>query len=99
MVCLNNLNRITISEEIRLNPTKLSRFTIFFCLFKRPISVSFYCRLILWGCSSSHLGVSILDFGLTWGVLGKIPSYLAVKVSFRVAREKIQKYIIRKWVL
>ena len=26
---------------------------------------------------------------LTWGVLGKTPSYLAVKVSFRVAREKI----------
>ena len=26
---------------------------------------------------------------LTKGVLGKTPSYLAVKVSFRVAREKI----------
>ena len=28
-------------------------------------------------------------FGLTLGFLGKTPSYLAVKVSFRVAREKI----------
>ena len=27
------------------------------------------------------------------GVLGKTPSYLAVKVSFRVARDKISKYI------
>ena len=29
------------------------------------------------------------EFGLTYGVLGKTPSYLAVKVLFRVAREKI----------
>ena len=29
------------------------------------------------------------DFGLTWGVLGKTPSYLAVKVLFRVAHDKI----------
>ena len=42
-----------------------------------------------WGCSSSRLGVYISAFGLTQGVLGKTPSYLAVKVSFRVAREKI----------
>ena len=28
-------------------------------------------------------------FGLTEGVLGKTPSYLAMKVSFRVEREKI----------
>ena len=41
------------------------------------------------GCSSSRLGVKISDFGLTSGVLGKTPSYLAVKDSFRVAREKI----------
>ena len=30
-------------------------------------------------------------FGLTYGVLGKTPLYLAVKVSFRVAREEITK--------
>ena len=41
------------------------------------------------GCSSSLLGVLSWDFGLIQGVLGKTPSYLAVKVSFRVAREKI----------
>ena len=29
------------------------------------------------------------EFGLTYGVLGKTPSYLTVKVSFRVARQKI----------
>ena len=36
------------------------------------------------------LRVEIPDFGLTLGchVLGKTPSNLAVKVSFRVAREK-----------
>ena len=28
-------------------------------------------------------------FGLTYGVLGKTPLYLAIKVSFRVAREEI----------
>ena len=28
-------------------------------------------------------------FGLTEGVLGKTPLYLAVKVSFRVAREEM----------
>ena len=30
-----------------------------------------------------------INFGLTSGDLGKTPSYLAVKVSFTVAREKI----------
>ena len=30
-------------------------------------------------------------FGLIYGVLGKTPLYLAVKVSFRVAREEITK--------
>ena len=35
------------------------------------------------------LRVQISDFGLPYGVLGKTPSYLAVKVLFRVAREKI----------
>ena len=34
------------------------------------------------------------DFGLTQGVLGKTPSYLAVKVSFRVAGEKIKNMCI-----
>ena len=34
-------------------------------------------------------GVSISDFGLTYGVLGKTVLYLAVKVLFRVACEKI----------
>ena len=34
------------------------------------------------------------EFGLTKGVLGKTPSYLTVKVLFRVAREKILKYYI-----
>ena len=29
------------------------------------------------------------DFGLTYGVLGKTLLYLAVKISFRVARAKI----------
>ena len=33
------------------------------------------------------------DFGLTLGVLGKTPSYLAVKVSFSVALENITKYL------
>ena len=33
------------------------------------------------------------NFGLAKGVLGKMPSCLAMKVSFRVARAKIQKYI------
>ena len=32
------------------------------------------------------------DFGVTKGVLGKTPFYLAVKVSFRDAREEI--YVI-----
>ena len=42
------------------------------------------------GVSVGMLVVSLRgDFGLTYGVLGKTPSYLAVKVSFRVAREKI----------
>ena len=31
---------------------------------------------------------------LAWGVLGKTPSYLAVKVSFRVALEEILKNYI-----
>ena len=45
------------------------------------------------GCLSSHLGLSISDFGLTWGVLGKTPLYLAINVSFRVAREEtLQNY-------
>ena len=47
-----------------------------------------------WGCSSSYLGRE--DFGF-WSHLGcswaKRHHYLAVKVSFRVAREKIWKYI------
>ena len=35
-----------------------------------------------------------VNFGFwSQGVLGKTPSYLAVKVLFRVAREKIYKYI------
>ena len=34
------------------------------------------------------------DFGVTYGVLGKMPSYLAVKVSFKVAREKSIKMCI-----
>ena len=32
-------------------------------------------------------------FGLTWSVQGKMPLYLAVKVSFRVAREKLLYFI------
>ena len=45
------------------------------------------------GCLSSRLGLSISDFGLTWGVLGKTPLYLAINVSFRVAREEtLQNY-------
>ena len=45
------------------------------------------------GCLLSHLGLSISDFGLTWGVLGKTPLYLAINVSFRVAREEtLQNY-------
>ena len=32
------------------------------------------------------------------GVLGKTPSYLAVKVSFRVARAKILKYIFYMYI-
>ena len=40
------------------------------------------------GCWSSRLGLSISDFGLTWGVLGKTPLYLAINVSFRVAHEE-----------
>ena len=38
------------------------------------------------------------DFGLTYGVLGRTPSYLAVKVSFRVAREKIRRYIFDMYI-
>ena len=42
----------------------------------------------------SYLQVGrVFEAGLTSGVLRKTPSYLAVKVSFRVAREKIQKYL------
>ena len=37
------------------------------------------------GCLSSHLVMQISDFGLTWGVLGKTPLYLAMNV----AREEI----------
>ena len=37
------------------------------------------------GCSSSRLEVKISDF---WSLF-KTPSYLAMKNSFRVAREKI----------
>ena len=45
------------------------------------------------GCLSSRLGLSISDFGLTWGVLGKTPLYLAINVSFRVARgETLKNY-------
>ena len=48
-----------------------------------------------WGCSSSYLGGGE-DFGF-WSHLGcswaKRHHHLAVKVSFRVAREKIWKYI------
>ena len=49
-----------------------------------------------WGCSSSYLGGGGRDFGF-WSHLGcswaKRHHYLAVKVSFRVEREKIWKYI------
>ena len=38
-------------------------------------------------------GVGMLAVSLR-GALGKTPSYLAVKVSFRVAREKVQKIYI-----
>ena len=38
-------------------------------------------------------GVNVGFWSHLGGVLGKTPSYLAVKVSFRVAREKIYKYI------
>ena len=42
----------------------------------------------------SYLQVGrVFEAGLTKGVLGKTPSYLAVKVPFRVARENIQKYL------
>ena len=34
-------------------------------------------------------GVNLGFWSHYWGVLGKTPSYLAVKVSFRVVREKI----------
>ena len=42
--------------------------------------------------------MEISDFGLIEGVLGKTPSYFAVKVSFRVAREKILKYIFDMYI-
>ena len=42
--------------------------------------------------------MEISDFGLIEGVLGKTPSYLAVNVSFRVAREKIQNYIFDMYI-
>ena len=49
-----------------------------------------------WGCSSSYLAGGGRDFGF-WSHLGcswaKRHHYLAVKVSFRVEREKIWKYI------
>ena len=36
-----------------------------------------------------------VNFGFwSQGVLGKMPSYLAVKVLFRVARKKIYKYCL-----
>ena len=42
--------------------------------------------------------MEISDFGLIEGVLGKTPSYLAVNVSFRVAREKIKNYIFDMYI-
>ena len=36
----------------------------------------------------------ISEFSLALGVLGKTPSYLAVKVSFRIALEEISKNYI-----
>ena len=41
------------------------------------------------GCLSSRLVMQISDFGLTWGVLGKTPLYLAIKV----VRRNIKIYI------
>ena len=44
-------------------------------------------------------GVNVGFWSHLGGVLGKTPSYLAVKVSFRVAREKIYKYIFDMYFL
>ena len=41
------------------------------------------------GGGGSHMKGAGMLFGLTLGVLGQIPLYLAVKISFRVAREEI----------
>ena len=42
------------------------------------------------GCSSSCLGVLILDLGLAQGVPGKTPIFYATKVSFRVPRRNTE---------
>ena len=79
----------------------LLSYTDVLLLFQKNVAVTYIRKgLEAPGGGTPHMkGVGMLvvwlssDFGLTEGVQGKKQSQLAVKISFRVAREKILKYV------